>query len=345
MEYLNVQKTDKLLIIAPHPDDECIGAGGVLLRYHDLTDVIVLTDGCIGQGDSNQEETKRIRKEEFINEMKYLNINNFSFCDVRDGTLMDNLDCLSGFDLSQYTKIFVTGTMDGHADHTGAYLSLKKAIINQNLSPEVYLYEIHSALPAPTHMLDITSVIDAKKKLISFHKSQLSSYPYDEYAAVSGEYRAMQNRRCDSYLEVYYQVNVRDERIDNTAEIEKKLQKQIAFYQLLVKWVSKKNSGHLLADTLLARDCKKVAIYGFAELGKLVAEELSCSSDVSVEYVIDKKDFSDIDNIKIVKPSASNPKVDAIIVSAITSYKEIKNELIELGYKNIFSLNELVDEM
>ena len=90
---------------------------------------------------------------------------------------------------------------------------------------------------------------------------------------------------------------------------------------------------------------KKIAIYGFAELGKLVAEELSCSSEVSVEYVIDKKDFSDLDNIKIVKPSASNPKVDGVIVSAITSYKEIKNELIELGYKNIFSLNKLVDEM
>ena len=29
----SINDTEKILIIAPHPDDECIGTGGVLLKY------------------------------------------------------------------------------------------------------------------------------------------------------------------------------------------------------------------------------------------------------------------------------------------------------------------------
>lgn len=46
---LSVSNQDKIVIIAPHPDDECIGTGGLLALYPTLCDVIVLTDGRQGQ--------------------------------------------------------------------------------------------------------------------------------------------------------------------------------------------------------------------------------------------------------------------------------------------------------
>ena len=43
-----IDSEDKIAIIAPHPDDECIGVGGILSLYPELCDVFVLTDGRYG---------------------------------------------------------------------------------------------------------------------------------------------------------------------------------------------------------------------------------------------------------------------------------------------------------
>ena len=39
---------DSIAVIAPHPDDECLGVSAALLKAADRTDVFVLTDGSHG---------------------------------------------------------------------------------------------------------------------------------------------------------------------------------------------------------------------------------------------------------------------------------------------------------
>jgi hypothetical protein len=67
-----ISKNDKILIVAPHSDDECIGAGGILCGYSDKCSVVVLTDGCQGQGGLLTSDYRQQRQEEFIGEMRYL---------------------------------------------------------------------------------------------------------------------------------------------------------------------------------------------------------------------------------------------------------------------------------
>ena len=50
MEFLEIKPNDKCLIIAPHADDESIGCGGILLKYLQNCEVVVLTDGGKGGG-------------------------------------------------------------------------------------------------------------------------------------------------------------------------------------------------------------------------------------------------------------------------------------------------------
>ena len=91
LQVLNVKENDKLLIIAPHPDDECIGAGGVLALYASQCMVIVLSDGREGQGMVPAEAEKEIRKAEFCDEMSHLGIADYRMLGYEDGTLMQHL--------------------------------------------------------------------------------------------------------------------------------------------------------------------------------------------------------------------------------------------------------------
>ena len=165
MQVLSVRENDKLLIIAPHPDDECIGPGGILALYPHLCKVIVLTDGRQGQGDAAPELEMKIRRQEFLNEMQKVGIRDYEMLDFEDGSLMQHTDCLENIDLTSYTKIFVTGIYDSHPDHTAACISLQRALKKQMITNvDIYLYEVHAPLREVTHMLDITKVIEKKNE-------------------------------------------------------------------------------------------------------------------------------------------------------------------------------------
>lgn len=344
MQPIYIGEKEHILIVAPHPDDECIGAGGIISVYPSQCDLLVLTDGRLGQGDVAPEEEKQIRKNEFLKEMQLVQIKNYQMLDIEDGTLMQHTDCLKEMDLKKYSKVFVTGMQDNHSDHTAAFISVINIIRSQQLlNTQVFVYEVHAALPNPTHMLDITDKMNDKLKLIRCHQSQLSQVAYDRLAEVNAEYRALQNRMQSRYIEVYSQVNVIDEKNPMQFELEAKLQKQIKFYQVLVKWMEARNRNNYVGDYLCSQGYKSVSIYGYAELGKLLYQELS-KSKIKIVYIIDKKvaRLTDGEDAIICKPQKNHPVVDAVIVTAIYYYEEIKEELEELGYQNIISLQDII---
>lgn len=349
MNYLQIRENDKILVIAPHPDDECIGLGGVLLKYKKNCRVIVITDGAIGQENIKKSETIEIRKKEFIDEMKYLGISDYYFLEVPDGTLLNNTDCLKGIDFTEYDYVFVTGAKDGHPDHTGAY----EAVINSFMKiqkeecPRLFLYEVHKQLAEPSHCLDITELIDEKRKLIGYHKSQIKTLPYDDIAILNAGYRALQNRMPGKYLEVFQEIyNHGDSMGEEVKELERKFHKHVQFYQLLVRWMKGKNNGIHISKILSEHGIFRVVIYGFAELGELLYEELS-DSEVSIAYILDKNPAkcTSYTGVEILAPISGMEKPDAVIVTAIYYFNEIKDELNRLGYQNIYSLREIIDWM
>lgn len=344
MQVLNIKENDKLLIIAPHPDDECIGPGGIMALYPHLCRVIVLTDGRQGQGDVAPEIEKDIRKQEFVNEMQAAGIVDYSMMDYEDGSLMQHTDCLEDVDLAQYTKIFVTGIYDGHPDHTAACISLRQALAKQSVQDiEIYQYEVHSPLREVSHMLDITSVMDKKVSFIRCHQSQLTSLAYDEMAKTLARYRALQNRMCDCCIETYAVMNLAENLDNSLIEMQKNLQKSILFYWVLTRWMDLKIRGGSTADLLRKLGYNTVAIYGYAELGQLLCRELM-ETEIDVSYVMDKKvKDTKIKNLPVYFPQKGLPDVDVIVVTAVYYFEEIQKELLQMEYKNIVSFRELLE--
>lgn len=344
MLVLNIKEDDRLLIVAPHPDDECIGPGGILALYPHLCKVIVLTDGRQGQGNIAPEVAKQIRKQEFIDEMRDAGISNYEMLDYEDGSLMQHTDCLENVNLSSFTKIFVTGIHDDHPDHTAAYVSVRQAVKKQAVTNvEIYLYEVHAPLQEITHILDITSVIKEKRNLIRHHQSQMTSLPYDKMAQSLAEYRALQNRAKDSYYEAYSCVNLMDERDGSTIELEKKLQKSVMFYWVLTRWMDLKIRGYGIVDILNKLKIRNIAVYGYAELGQLLCSEL-VNTKVQVSYLLDKRvKETGIENLPVYIPQGGLPEVDAVVVTAVYYFDEIEKDLLQMGYQNIISFRNLLE--
>jgi len=344
LQVLNIKEEDRLLIIAPHPDDECIGAGGVLALYPHLCKVIVLTDGRQGQGNVAPELEKKIRKQEFIKEMQEAGISDYELFDNEDGSLMQHTNCLKSVDLTSFTKIFVTGIHDNHPDHTAACISVYQALKGQAVTNlEIYLYEVHAPLHEVTHILDITKVMEKKINLIRCHQSQLSSLQYDEMAKSLAQYRALQNRAEGCYFEVYTYISPVDKLDSSTVELERKLQKSVLFYWIFTRWMDIKIRGYGVADILSKLNYHCIAIYGYAELGQLLYREL-VSTNIHVSYLLDKRvKDTGIENLPVYVPQIGLPEVDAIVVTAVYYFAEIEKELLQMGYQNIISFRELLE--
>lgn len=348
MEYLSISRNDKILIIAPHPDDECIGPGGVVLRYSEQCSIIVLTSGDKGQGDILPDELREIRKKEFIDEMNFLGIKEYCCLEYPDGQLFNHLNALLPFDLKQYTKIFVTHMNDNHPDHTAAFQCLIHAVEKQNVKGvEIFTYEIHNSLNNPAYMLDITEEIRMKQELVRFHKSQLRHTKYDEFVYVQGKYRALQNGMNEKFLEVFGKISSEKgmHGSNDAIQLAQKLQKQEVFYSLLTKWLELNVEKIDMTHYFVKENLKNIVIYGYAELGKILSKTLM-HANLNIMYILDKKEIREKNKaIQFLKPTCLYEQPDIVIVTAISAYEEIKNELLELGYNNVLSLSEIVNKI
>lgn len=90
----DIRECKNILVLAPHPDDEIFGAGGLLYKFTKEDDrkihVIYLTCGDKGTPDAPaSKEVAIIREHESANVMERLNIMNYEYCHLPDG----ELDC------------------------------------------------------------------------------------------------------------------------------------------------------------------------------------------------------------------------------------------------------------
>ena len=107
---MKIQKSDKILIVAPHADDETIGAGGLLSRYGKQCDVWLITDGRKGNTpDAKYTEDELIaeRKKEFRRVMDYFNVRDYVFLGLTDGNASSEIHKIYSRDIRDYNYIFV----------------------------------------------------------------------------------------------------------------------------------------------------------------------------------------------------------------------------------------------
>lgn len=176
-EEIRFTPEDRIAIIAPHPDDECLGASAALLTAADRTDVFVLTDGSHGDPDRPIEEEAAVRKRQFEAEMAYVRPHAWSWLGYEDTKLIEHQDAANQIDFTPYTKIFLPWLESFHPDHRAAAQICLGAIRRQKAKGVCFSYEVNAPFHKPTHYADITALQEEKRRLVRFHEDQKEQEP------------------------------------------------------------------------------------------------------------------------------------------------------------------------
>ena len=133
--------------------------------------------------------------------------------------------------------------------------------------------------------------------------------------------------------------------VGNEAEVHENMsQKHLALFLMMNQWVAVKQRGKNLADYLEKMGYKTIAIYGMSYAGERLLEELQ-SSSIQVKYAIDKKADRIYSDIDIVTLEERLEHVDAVVVTPVFFFDEIRKELSKKIDCPIISLEDILYEV
>ena len=189
----------RILALCPHPDDESIGAGGLLLAHRTCSEIHLVCmcngerGGELDHGEDGTSTMAELRRAEFRKTAEILKAASVRHLDFPDG----NIPC-SPAAVEQLraviTKIhpdvvLLPWFLDGHVDHRRTNLLYAWAC--SDIEATVLGYEIWTMLE-PNALFDITPHLPEKLALIQNYRSQLRTVDYVSYAAGLASVRAYQ---------------------------------------------------------------------------------------------------------------------------------------------------------
>ncbi len=193
------EKMKKILIIAPHADDEVLGCGGIMHKYaqagHDVN-VLIATNASIGAPEFYKQTGIDSIRAQAKSAHQYLgNINTF-FLELPAPSLDTYPIYKSANQISALlseikpTDLYIPHRGDIHKDHTHIFYAALVASrpINNCSVKRIYAYETLSetewAPPSadeafiPNVFVNIENSISHKLEAMSFFKSQLKEFPH-----------------------------------------------------------------------------------------------------------------------------------------------------------------------
>ena len=191
VELTEALEGERVIILAPHVDDDVIGCGGAILDYlarGKSVSIVYLTDGSkLGSSTDPMKITNERKKEaEAVANEIGLHTSALSFLNATDGKLLESDVFIALSEIinkKDPTTIFLPVALDTHIDHYAASLILSKALklTLQRESPlSILYYEAQSPL---TNIycnisLNITKYITQKMELTKFYQSQPSDFRF-----------------------------------------------------------------------------------------------------------------------------------------------------------------------
>ena len=131
---------------------------------------------------------------------------------------------------------------------------------------------------------------------------------------------------------------------EEKSKIQKTADKHFELFMLMNQWIKVKQDGKNIASFFESNGYKKIAIYGMSYLGEALIYELN-KSNIEIAYGIDRSSDGIYVDINILSIDDFLDEVDAIVVTAITYFEEIKEILQDKVDCPIISLEDILYEI
>jgi len=185
---------NKILVVAPHPDDEVLGCGGTIARFVNEGNEVHIIIVTKGSEDLFPQSLIEEGSNEAKNASEYLGVKNLHFL---DGFPAAKLDTIPSYKLNNkiFEKIqeikpeilFIPNRKDIHKDHQLVHesaLIASRPNLDKYQPIQIMAYETlseteWSVVPFfPNVFIDISEHLDTKINAMKFYKSQLKQFPH-----------------------------------------------------------------------------------------------------------------------------------------------------------------------
>lgn len=198
----------RVVIFSPHPDDDILACGGTIalkIKQGYEIYIVYMTDGRNSHlyelgiaSDPSPSELAEIRKEEAKKALSILGLDNDTpiFLNFEDGALENDLYAAEK-EIKQILKnlqpveVYFPTLGDKHRDHHATNIIVCESLKAVCFRGSAYQYTIYgdqdeSVCPDVKKSIDVSSVLDLKKKAIQKHQSQIAKLsPKQERAVLS----------------------------------------------------------------------------------------------------------------------------------------------------------------
>ena len=183
----------RVLVLAPHSDDEVISAGGVLaLHQREGSSVRVL---CVSSDSRALPQTLEARRMVEARTVAEFLGHELIFLEFPDGSL-SHCERQLALELRKHINEFAPSTIlvpfpaDHHRDHQAVAAACFEALDGTNFRGELWCYEVWSTL-WPNCVVDIDSVVQTKRQAIGLYAAATGKMPYADAVIGLNRYRGL----------------------------------------------------------------------------------------------------------------------------------------------------------
>ena len=208
---LNIESVRGVVCLAPHPDDEVIGCGGLLslVAHHEIDLLTIVMTG--GQA---QAETGVDRAQESREAASVLGITPPEFWGYQDRALSATPELVGRIEAvlrdRKPTHLLAPALSEPHPDHQGLALAACRAAVQSGLEHLTLVFYEVGAPMVPNMRVDISAVAERKWHAVRCFASQQAVHPYLQIAQAMARLRAHGLSNEVVAAEAFYCVSVRE---------------------------------------------------------------------------------------------------------------------------------------
>ena len=143
-----INKSDKIIVFSPHPDDDVIGLGGTLQKFNkNNCKVVFMTNGSGGYNKTKYNENPRIKEAYLALKTLGYSKDNIDFLGLpfyldKKTPSKEDYDIVQNY-ISEYNPkhIFVCNDVDPNKTHSKCYEIIRNSLMHTHLNSKIWLYK------------------------------------------------------------------------------------------------------------------------------------------------------------------------------------------------------------